>query len=113
MNHLRMYLPEVFPELDRIIFLDDDVVVQKDLTGLWELEMRGKVRAHSRCIKSQVLSAENSISDCSQPSCFFLRKVLQPLCVRRVADRPMGDGYVGEGDECDSGIFDVLETVEC
>ncbi|GAQ81927.1 alpha-1,4-galacturonosyltransferase [Klebsormidium nitens] len=45
MNHLRMYLPEVFPELDRIIFLDDDVVVQKDLTGLWEMDMRGKVNA--------------------------------------------------------------------
>jgi lipopolysaccharide biosynthesis glycosyltransferase len=53
MNHLRMYLPEVFPELDRIIFLDDDVVVQKDLTGLWELDMRGKVRrSHSQSVGS-------------------------------------------------------------
>ncbi|KAH9291202.1 hypothetical protein KI387_043607 [Taxus chinensis] len=27
----------------KILFLDDDVVVQKDLTGLWEIDMNGKV----------------------------------------------------------------------
>ncbi|EPS65589.1 hypothetical protein M569_09187 [Genlisea aurea] len=43
MNHLRFYLPEIFPNLDKVLFLDDDVVVQKDLTGLWDLDMRGKV----------------------------------------------------------------------
>ena len=31
------------PKLHRILFLDDDVVVQKDLTGLWEIDMEGKV----------------------------------------------------------------------
>ncbi|XP_071706677.1 probable galacturonosyltransferase 9 [Rutidosis leptorrhynchoides] len=43
LNHLRFYLPELFPKLHRILFLDDDVVVQKDLTDLWELDMDGKV----------------------------------------------------------------------
>ncbi|XP_002987448.2 galacturonosyltransferase 8 [Selaginella moellendorffii] len=43
LNHLRFYLPEMYPKLDRILFLDDDVVVQKDLTGLWEIDMDGKV----------------------------------------------------------------------
>ncbi len=36
LNHLRFYLPEVYPKLDKILFLDDDIVVQKDLTPLWD-----------------------------------------------------------------------------
>ncbi|XP_057534741.1 galacturonosyltransferase 8 [Amaranthus tricolor] len=43
LNHLRFYLPEMYPKLHRILFLDDDIVVQKDLTGLWEIDMDGKV----------------------------------------------------------------------
>lgn len=43
MNHLRFYLPEIFPKLNKVLFLDDDVVVQKDLTSLWSLNLRGKV----------------------------------------------------------------------
>ncbi|CAK9199845.1 unnamed protein product [Sphagnum troendelagicum] len=43
LNHLRFYLPEMYPNLHRILFLDDDIVVQKDLTGLWEIDMNGKV----------------------------------------------------------------------
>ncbi|KAK6928022.1 Glycosyl transferase, family 8 [Dillenia turbinata] len=43
LNHLRFYLPEMYPKLHRILFLDDDIVVQKDLTGLWNIDMDGKV----------------------------------------------------------------------
>lgn len=43
LNHLRFYLPEMHPKLHRILFLDDDIVVQKDLTGLWKIDMDGKV----------------------------------------------------------------------
>ncbi|XP_023728980.1 probable galacturonosyltransferase 9 [Lactuca sativa] len=43
LNHLRFYLPEMYPKLHRILLLDDDVVVQKDLTALWKLDMDGKV----------------------------------------------------------------------
>ncbi|XP_052197787.1 LOW QUALITY PROTEIN: probable galacturonosyltransferase 9 [Diospyros lotus] len=43
LNHLRFYLPEMYPKLHRIVFLDDDVVVQKDLTALWKIDMDGKV----------------------------------------------------------------------
>ncbi|MQM21875.1 hypothetical protein Taro_054921 [Colocasia esculenta] len=42
LNHLRFYLPEIFPKLDKVVFLDDDIVVQKDLTGLWRINMKGK-----------------------------------------------------------------------
>ncbi|KAJ0519886.1 putative polygalacturonate 4-alpha-galacturonosyltransferase [Helianthus annuus] len=43
LNHLRFYLPEMYPTLQRILFLDDDIIVQKDLTGLWKVDMDGKV----------------------------------------------------------------------
>ncbi|KAJ4960609.1 hypothetical protein NE237_020519 [Protea cynaroides] len=43
LNHLRFYLPEMYPKLHRVLFLDDDIVVQKDLTGLWKIDMDGKV----------------------------------------------------------------------
>ena len=43
LNHLRFYLPDVFPRLNKIVFLDHDVVVRRDLKELWEVNMQGKV----------------------------------------------------------------------
>lgn len=43
LNHLRFYLPEVYPKLNKILFLDDDIVIQKDLTPLWSVNLRGMV----------------------------------------------------------------------
>ncbi|KAK7303464.1 hypothetical protein RJT34_14371 [Clitoria ternatea] len=43
LNHLRFYLPEIFPKLDKVLFLDDDIVVQKDLTDLWSVDLKGNV----------------------------------------------------------------------
>ncbi|XP_054790183.1 probable galacturonosyltransferase 15 [Prosopis cineraria] len=42
MNHLRIYIPELFPDLNKVVFLDDDVVVQHDISSLWELDLNGK-----------------------------------------------------------------------
>ncbi|GFY82946.1 galacturonosyltransferase 14 [Actinidia rufa] len=42
LNHLRIYLPELFQNLDKVVFLDDDVVVQRDLSPLWEINLGGK-----------------------------------------------------------------------
>ncbi|TVU09970.1 hypothetical protein EJB05_43470, partial [Eragrostis curvula] len=43
LNHLRFYLPEIFPKLNKVLFLDDDTVVQRDLTALWLIDLKGKV----------------------------------------------------------------------
>ncbi|CAL9237166.1 unnamed protein product [Arabidopsis halleri] len=40
---LRFYIPIIFPKLEKILLLDDDVVVQKDLTPLWSIDLKGKV----------------------------------------------------------------------
>ncbi|XP_022977915.1 probable galacturonosyltransferase 4 isoform X1 [Cucurbita maxima] len=43
LNHLRFYLPQLFPKLKKVLFLDDDIVVQKDLTKLWFVDLKGNV----------------------------------------------------------------------
>ncbi|OIW12080.1 hypothetical protein TanjilG_15320 [Lupinus angustifolius] len=43
LNHLRFYIPEVFPALKKVVFLDDDVVVQKDLSDLFSIDLNGNV----------------------------------------------------------------------
>ena len=34
---------QLFPNLDKVVFLDDDVVIQRDLSPLWEIDLQGKV----------------------------------------------------------------------
>uniref|UniRef100_A0A2N9J0Y0 Hexosyltransferase n=1 Tax=Fagus sylvatica TaxID=28930 RepID=A0A2N9J0Y0_FAGSY len=43
MNHIRINLPELFPSLNKVVFLDDDIVIQTDLSPLWDIDMDGKV----------------------------------------------------------------------
>ncbi|MED6208313.1 putative galacturonosyltransferase 13 [Stylosanthes scabra] len=43
LNHIRIYIPELFPNLEKVVFLDDDVVVQHDLSPLWDIDLKGKV----------------------------------------------------------------------
>uniref|UniRef100_A0A1D1YNB7 Hexosyltransferase n=1 Tax=Anthurium amnicola TaxID=1678845 RepID=A0A1D1YNB7_9ARAE len=43
LNHLRIYLPELFPKLNKVVFLDDDVVIQRDLSALWDIDLGGRV----------------------------------------------------------------------
>ncbi|XP_010557170.1 PREDICTED: probable galacturonosyltransferase 6 [Tarenaya hassleriana] len=43
LNHARFFLPDIFPGLNKIVFFDHDVVVQRDLSDLWSIDMKGKV----------------------------------------------------------------------
>ncbi|GFY83896.1 galacturonosyltransferase 7 [Actinidia rufa] len=36
-------LPKIFRSLKKVVVLDDDIVVQRDLSALWSLDMEGKV----------------------------------------------------------------------
>ncbi|KAF8729468.1 hypothetical protein HU200_017402 [Digitaria exilis] len=45
LDYLRFYLPEMFPALRRVVLLEDDVVVQRDLAGLWRIDMGAAVNA--------------------------------------------------------------------
>ncbi|XP_027366635.1 probable galacturonosyltransferase 6 isoform X2 [Abrus precatorius] len=43
LNYLRFYLPDIFPALNKIVLFDHDVVVQQDLSGLWNVNMKENV----------------------------------------------------------------------
>ncbi|XP_027349908.1 probable galacturonosyltransferase 6 isoform X2 [Abrus precatorius] len=45
LNYLRFYLPDVFPTLNKVLLFDHDVVVQQDLSRLWNANMNRKVIA--------------------------------------------------------------------
>ncbi|CAN4082661.1 unnamed protein product [Withania somnifera] len=53
LNHLRIYLPELFPNLDKVVFLDDDVVIQRDLSPLWDIDLNGKVNGAVETCKGE------------------------------------------------------------
>ncbi|KAF9592292.1 hypothetical protein IFM89_013518 [Coptis chinensis] len=42
-GHTHYFLPEIFQTLKKVVVLDDDIVVQRDLSPLWNLQMEGKV----------------------------------------------------------------------
>ncbi|XXG63394.1 hypothetical protein AAC387_Pa05g1597 [Persea americana] len=43
LDHLRFYVPEIYPSLERVVLLEDDVIVQKDLMPLFSLDLHGNV----------------------------------------------------------------------
>lgn len=42
-SHSHYLLPEIFKNLDKVVVLDDDILVQQDLSALWSINMGGKV----------------------------------------------------------------------
>jgi len=38
-----LLMTQLFPSLNKIVFLDDDIVIQTDLSPLWDIDMEGKV----------------------------------------------------------------------
>ncbi|KGN53962.1 probable galacturonosyltransferase 7 isoform X2 [Cucumis sativus] len=48
-SHLHYLLPEIFKNLDKVVVLEDDVIVQRDLSALWSLDMDGKVNGAAQC----------------------------------------------------------------
>ena len=43
MLSLSAFSLQLFPSLNKIVFLDDDIVIQTDLSPLWDIDMNGKV----------------------------------------------------------------------
>lgn len=47
------YFKQLFPNLDKVVFLDDDVVIQRDLSPLWEIDLNGKVNGAVETCKGE------------------------------------------------------------
>jgi alpha-1,4-galacturonosyltransferase len=42
-SHSHFLIPEIFKYLNKVVLLDDDLVVQRDLSYLWNIDMGDKV----------------------------------------------------------------------
>ncbi|CAL1384904.1 unnamed protein product [Linum trigynum] len=62
-SHSHYLLPYIFPKLKRIVVLDDDVVVQRDLTELWSLKMGGKVVGAAQLCSVRFAQLSNLFGD--------------------------------------------------
>lgn len=68
LNHLRFYLPEIFPSLDKVLLLDHDVVVQRDLRELWSINMKGKINgAVETCREGEAFNLLEMLVNFSDP----------------------------------------------
>lgn len=62
-SHTHFLLPEMFPSLKKVIVLDDDIVVQKDLSTLWNLNMGGKVNGALQFCSLRLGQLRNYLGD--------------------------------------------------
>ncbi|GFP87386.1 probable galacturonosyltransferase 7 [Phtheirospermum japonicum] len=74
-SHSFYLLPDIFQSLEKVVVLDDDTVVQRDLSALWNLDMGGKVNgAVQSCgvklfhLKSYLPSSSFAEDSCSWAS---------------------------------------------
>lgn len=70
-SHSLYLLPEIFPSFKKVVVLDDDVIVQRDLSGLWNLNMGGKVNGavQSCAVKLSHLKTLLSSNNFDENSC--------------------------------------------
>lgn len=73
-SHSHYLLPRIFPNLNKIVVLDDDVVVQQDLSALWSLNMGGKVNgARQVCsVRLKLLKRYLGEKDYDENSCAWM-----------------------------------------
>ncbi|KAJ0981589.1 hypothetical protein J5N97_009844 [Dioscorea zingiberensis] len=67
LNHLRFYLPEIFPDLNKVLLLDHDVVVQRDLRRLWDIDFKGKVNGAVETCRGESFHRLETLINFSDP----------------------------------------------
>ncbi|XP_039031294.1 probable galacturonosyltransferase 6 [Hibiscus syriacus] len=81
LNHLRFYLPDIFPALNKIVLFDHDVVVRRDLTEIWSVDMKGKVNAAAveTCLENETsFRSMHMLMNFSDP--FLMRSFNANVC---------------------------------
>ncbi|XP_041996361.1 probable galacturonosyltransferase 7 isoform X2 [Salvia splendens] len=117
------FLPEIFPSLEKVVVLSDDVIVQRDLSALWNLDMGEKVNgAVQLCavklfdLKSHLLSRKFDENSCAWTSGVNIIDLLtwrvQNLTGRyqRLMDELKEDEHLSETTGLSAGLltFDSL-----
>lgn len=73
-SHSHYLLPQVFPNLNKVVVLDDDVVIQKDLSALWSVNMGGKVNGAIQvcAVRLKLLKRYLGEKDFDENSCAWM-----------------------------------------
>ncbi|KAI4353614.1 hypothetical protein L6164_002549 [Bauhinia variegata] len=73
-SHSHYLLPDIFSNLKKVVVLDDDVVVQQDLSALWSLGMGEKVNGAVQCCSVRLGQLKSYLGEkgFSQNSCAWM-----------------------------------------
>lgn len=56
---------QLFPSLKKVVFLDDDIMIQTDLSRLWDFDMNGKVNgAVQTCSRDDKFVISKRLKNC-------------------------------------------------
>ena len=63
-TYLRFFLPKIFPELDRILYIDSDTVIEKDVADLFNCKLDNKYLAAVEDFEvKRIIYADSTIKD--------------------------------------------------
>ncbi|KAJ8540302.1 hypothetical protein K7X08_030221 [Anisodus acutangulus] len=73
-SHSHYLLPEIFPSLKKVVVLDDDIIVQRDLSVLWGINMDGKVNGAVQCCSVRLIQLRKLFADkrLDETSCVWI-----------------------------------------
>ncbi|KAK4481244.1 hypothetical protein RD792_012127 [Penstemon davidsonii] len=61
-SHSHYLIPKIFQNLEKVVVLDDDIIVQRDLSALWNLDMGGKVNGAVQFCALKLFHLKNYMS---------------------------------------------------
>lgn len=62
-SHSHYLLPKIFHALEKLVVLDDDIVVQRDLSALWSLDLEGKVNGALQFCEVRLAQLKNYLGE--------------------------------------------------
>ncbi|CAH9102350.1 unnamed protein product [Cuscuta europaea] len=62
-SHSHYLLPKIFYSLKKVVVLDDDIIVQRDLTDLWSINLDGKVNGAVQFCSIKLVELKNFLVD--------------------------------------------------
>lgn len=76
-SHAHYLLPDIFQNLRKVVILDDDIIVQRDLSNLWNVDMGGKVNGAMLLCTVSLSQLKNYLGDNSfnEDSCAWMSGV--------------------------------------
>ncbi|XP_051130592.1 probable galacturonosyltransferase 7 isoform X2 [Andrographis paniculata] len=64
-SHAHYLLPYIFQSFGKVVVLDDDVIVQRDLSALWDLDMGGKINGAVQYCAVKLFHLESNLAGSS------------------------------------------------